>query len=307
MQSEQTGPVEVDNLVVAGTFHISLFPLHDESGEFLGLIHSVRDVSEERAMRDLMARNDRLVAMGRLAASVAHEINNPLFSIKNCLTLLDDVISGDEPSKTFLHLAKSELDRLAQTVRNLLDFVRPGEEPRAPVNLNELLEKAVFLTGKQMEYARVAVVRELAPELPLLLASGDQLTQVAINLILNAVEAMSDGGQLRIVTRAGPQWDHVEMAPGRTVDTVQMIVADTGYGIPQEHLAAVFEPFFSTKEEVKGVGLGLAISHGIIQRHGGTIEVQSEEKVGTTFVITLPLLREEEWERWERSQAASSS
>jgi two-component system NtrC family sensor kinase len=143
--------------------------------------------------------------------------------------------------------------------------------------------------------------------LPLLLASGDQLTQVAINLILNAVEAMSDGGQLRIVTRSGPQWDNVEMAPGRTVDTVQMIVADTGYGIPQEHLAAVFEPFFSTKEEVKGVGLGLAISHGIIQRHGGTIEVQSEEKVGTTFVITLPLLREEEWERWERSQAASSS
>ncbi|MGD2176914.1 MAG: PAS domain-containing protein [Anaerolineae bacterium] len=307
MQTPQATPVEVDNLVVPGTYHIALFPLHDERGEFLGLIHSVRDVSEERAMRDLMARNERLVAMGRLAASVAHEINNPLFSIRNCLTLLDDVISGDEPSKTFLHLAKSELDRLAQTVRNLLDFVRPGEEPRALVNLNEALERAMFLTGKQMEYAHVTVIRELAPDLPSLLASGDQLTQVAINLILNAVEAMSDGGQLRIVTRPGPQWDNVEMAPGRALDTVQMIVSDTGYGIPQEHLEAVFEPFFSTKEEVKGVGLGLAISHSIVQRHGGTIEVQSEVNAGSTFTITLPLLTKEEWELWESSQAASSS
>jgi two-component system NtrC family sensor kinase len=307
MQTEQTAPVEVDNLAVPGTYHISLFPLHDEHGEFLGLIHSVRDVSEERAMRDLMARNERLVAMGRLAASVAHEINNPLFSIRNCLTLLDDVIPGDEPSKSFLHLAKSELDRLAQTVRNLLDFVRPGEEPRALVNLNEALERAIFLTGKQMEYAHVTVIRELEPDLPSLLASADQLTQVAINLILNAVEAMSEGGQLRIVTRRGPRWDNMEIAPGRTVDTVQMIVADTGYGIPREQLEAVFEPFFSTKEEVKGVGLGLPISHGIIQRHHGTVEVQSEVNVGSTFTITLPLLTGEEWELWERSKAASSS
>jgi signal transduction histidine kinase len=99
----------------------------------------------------------------------------------------------------------------------------------------------------------------------------------------------------------------MEIAPGRTVDTVQMIVADTGYGIPREQLEAVFEPFFSTKEEVKGVGLGLPISHGIIQRHHGTVEVQSEVNVGSTFTITLPLLTGEEWELWERSKAASSS
>ena len=307
MRTGQTAPVEVDNLVIPGTYHLSLFPLHDEQGEFLGLIHSVRDVSEECAMRDLMTRNERLVAMGRLAASVAHEINNPLFSIRNCLALLDDVIPDDEPSRSFLHLAKSELDRLARTVRNLLDFVRPSEEPRSLVYLNQVLEKAIFMTGKQMEYAHVTIVREFTPDLPPLLASADQLTQVTINLILNAMEAMSDGGQLRIVTRPGPQWDHVEAAPERVVDTVQIIVSDTGSGIPQEYLEAVFEPFFSTKEQVKGVGLGLPISHGIVHHHHGTIDVQSEVNVGSTFTITLPLLTEEEWESWDKSKAVSSS
>jgi PAS domain S-box-containing protein len=305
LQTQQATPVEVDNLVIPGTYHISLFPLHDERGEFLGLIHSVRDVSDERAMRDLMARNDRLVAMGRLAASVAHEINNPLFSIRNCLALLDDGIA-DAASKSFLHLAKSELDRLARTVRDLLDFVHPSEEPRTLVDLNELLERAAFLTGKQMEYAGVTIAKDLAPDLPPLLASADQLTQVAINLILNGIEAMPNGGQLGVTTRRGPQWDGVNAAPGRGVDTVQMIISDTGCGIAPEHLEAIFEPFFSTKEEVKGVGLGLPISHGIVQRHHGTIGVQSQVDVGSTFTITLPLLTKEEWESWEKKAASSS-
>jgi signal transduction histidine kinase len=307
LRTQQATPVEVDSLAIPGTYHISLFPLHDEHGEFLGLIHSVRDVSEERAMRDVMARNERLVAMGRLAASVAHEINNPLFSIRNCLALLDDTVSDDESSRSFLHLAKSELDRLTRTVRNLLDFVRPSEEPRTRTNLNDALERAIFMTSKQMEYAHVTVVKELAPDLPPILASADQLTQVAINLILNAIEAMPDGGQLRIVTCPGPQWATVEAAPGRVVDTVQVIFSDTGCGIASDYLEAIFEPFFSTKEEVKGVGLGLPISHGIVQRHHGTIEVQSEVDVGSTFTITLPLLTEEEWKSWERSETVFSS
>jgi signal transduction histidine kinase len=168
-----------------------------------------------------------------------------------------------------------------------------------------VLERAIFLTGKQMEYAHVTIVRELDPNLTLLLASAGQLAQVAINLILNGIEAMPDGGELRIATRAGPQRDDVEAAVGRTVQTVQMIIADTGCGIPQEYLEAIFEPFFSTKDEVKGVGLGLPISHGIVQRHYGTIDVQSEVGVGSTFTITLPLLREEEWESWERQKTAS--
>ncbi|MGD1995633.1 MAG: PAS domain-containing protein [Anaerolineae bacterium] len=305
LETQRNTPVEVDNLAIPGTYHISLFPIYDEGGEFAGLIHSVRDVSEARAIRDIMARNERLVALGRLAASVAHEINNPLFSIRNCLTLLDDAVPDDEPSKTFLRVARSELDRLAQTVRNLLDFVRPDQEPRAPVNLNKVLERAIFLTGKQLEYARVTVVRELASDLPPLLASAGQLTQVAINLILNAIEAMPDGGQLRIVTHRGPQWDDMDVAPGRAVDTVQMIVADTGCGIPQEHLQEIFEPFFSTKDEVKGVGLGLPISHSIVQHHHGTIEVQSEVDVGSSFAITLPLLTEEEWRLWDGEDVSS--
>jgi len=307
LRTQQATPVEVDNLVIPGTYHISLFPLYGEDGEFRGLIHSVRDMSEERAMRDLMARNERLVAMGRLAASVAHEINNPLFSIRNCLALLEDAISDDEPSISFLHLAKGELDRLARTVRNLLDFIRPSEEPWAFVDLNQVLERAIFLTEKQMEYAHVTAIRELSSDLPPLLASANQLTQVAINLILNAVEAMPNGGQLRIATRPGPRWDNADVPSGRAVDTVQMIFSDTGCGIAPEHMEAIFEPFFSTKDEVKGVGLGLPISHGIVKRHHGTIEVQSEVGMGSTFTVTLPLLTEEEWESWEKLETVSSS
>ena len=215
------------------------------------------------------------------------------------------MISKDEPSRSFLHLAKSELDRLARTVRDLLDFVSPGEEPRALVDFNQVLEREIFFTGKQMEYAHVTIVRELNPDLPQLLASAGQLAQVAINLILNGIEAMPDGGELHIATRAGPQWDDVKVAPGRTVHTIQMIVADTGRGIPQEHLEAIFEPFFSTKDDVKGVGLGLPICHGIVQRHYGIIDVQSEVDVGSTFTITLPLLTEEEWESWDRQKTVS--
>jgi two-component system NtrC family sensor kinase len=307
MRAGQTTPVEVDNLVIPGTYHISLFPLHDENGEFLGLIHSVRDVSEQRAMRELMARNERLVAMGRLAASVAHEINNPLFSIRNCLALLDDAVGDDEASKPFLNLAKSELDRMARTVRNLLDFVRPGEEPRARISLSKVLERAIFLTGKQVEFADVTVVKDLAPNLPPVYASADQLTQVAINLVLNALEAMPDGGQLRLAARPGPKWDDVEAAPGLAVDTVQMIVADSGCGIAARHLEAIFEPFFSTKEEVEGVGLGLPISHSIVQRHQGTIDVESEVGVGSAFIITLPILTEEAWRSWENTEDESLS
>lgn len=282
--------IETDQLQAPGIYDIRLDPLMDNNGDLIGVIHSFRNITETRQLRNLMAQNEKLIALGRLAASVAHEVNNPLFSIGNCLTLLEDSTPSDDPNHTFIRLAQSELNRMGETVERMLDFARPTHEPREPTGINYLLTNALLLTEKHMDYSKVAAITDLVPNPPLLYASGNQLTQVFINLILNAIEAMPDGGELRVSACL------VEEG-GR--DNIELEFADTGVGIPPEHMERIFEPFFSTKQEVKGVGLGLAISYGIVKGHGGTITVSSQEGKGTTFTIRLPVLSKEEAEAWE--------
>jgi PAS domain S-box-containing protein len=291
--------IETDQLQSSGIYDIRLDPLLDATGELIGVIHSFRNITETRQLRNLMAQNDKLIALGRLAASVAHEVNNPLFSIGNCLTLLEDSTPPDDPNRTFIRLAQSELSRMGETVERMLDFARPAREPRALVEVNDLLTNAILLTEKHMDYSKVAPLTDLASDLPILYASGNQLTQVFINLILNAIEAMPEGGEMRIASRLIKEdvRDHIEME-----------FTDTGIGIPPEHMERIFEPFFSTKQEVKGVGLGLAISYGIVKSHGGSITVSSQVGKGTTFIIRLPVLSKEEAEVWEEpAEEASSS
>jgi two-component system NtrC family sensor kinase len=282
--------IETDQLKAPGIYDIRLDPLVDSTGELIGVIHSFRNITETRQLRNLMAQNDKLIAIGRLAASVAHEVNNPLFSIGNCLTLLEDASSPNDPNRTFIRLAKSELSRMGQTVERMLDFARPAREPREPVDINYLLTNALLLTEKHMDYSKVTAINDLAPDLTPLFASSNQLTQVFINLILNAIEAMPEGGELHVCSRLIKEDDR---------DSVELEFTDTGTGIPQEHMERIFEPFFSTKQEVKGVGLGLAISYGIVKSHGGTITVSSQVGKGTTFIIRLPVFSKEEAEAWE--------
>ena len=229
---------------------------------------------------------EKLTSLGQMAASIAHEVNNPLAGVLVYTQLLAKKIGGDTLSKEvaldYLSKMETELTRSSKLIRNLLDFSRQSTPSLRGVNANEVIERAFSLLSHSAQMQNVEVIRDLSPTLPEVMADFDQLQQVCTNLILNAIQAMSDGGRLTMRTSLDGN------------DQVKIEVEDTGCGISEENLKKLFTPFFTTKKEVKGVGLGLAVSYGIIQRHKGRIEVNSEEGKGTTFTIYLPLRHEEE-------------
>ncbi len=233
---------------------------------------------------------EKLGALGQLAASVAHEINNPLSGVLLYNQLLAKRISNDKFSKEnaldYLSKMESELTRTTKLVQSLLDFARQTPPKFGDVNVNDVISQALVLTTHAGEKQHIQIVKELDPTLHLIRADFSQLQQVCINLIVNAFQAMPKGGNLTLRTSANEGQIKIE-------------VQDTGCGISPENMRKLFTPFFTTKQEVKGVGLGLAVSHGIIQRHRGRIEVQSKEGEGSTFTIYLPIHREEEEEERE--------
>ncbi len=225
-----------------------------------------------------LIQSEKLAATGRLAASIAHEINNPLQAIQNCLELiLDQAEAKEAVDRAYLDVAANELERIRGIIRQMLDLYRPSQERMAAVDLNAALEGVLALMRKQLATYNVAVETHLDDAQPQIVGRGDQIRQVFINLILNAIEAMPEGGQLVVTTGQ----NHDGMV------TVQ--VADTGVGIAPENLTRIADPFFTTKS--KGVGLGLTICHEIIERHQGTWDVTSQVGYGSTFTIWLPAAR----------------
>jgi two-component system, NtrC family, sensor kinase len=229
----------------------------------------------ERSQAQLI-QAEKLAATGRLAASLSHEINNPLQAIHNCLHLVIDRSLSDEKKKYYLGLAQNEVERLMTLVQRTLEFYRPSKGHAAPTNVTRLIETVLALSNKRLEHGRIQVHTELQRDLPPLLGVPDQLTQVLLNLIINAAEAMPEGGQLMITTAALEDW-------------LTIAIQDTGPGLSPDEVARIFEPFYTTK--ANGTGLGLAVSYGIIQQHGGRIEVNSLPGLGTTFTVRLPLTR----------------
>ena len=223
---------------------------------------------------------EKLNAIGQLAASIAHEINNPLAGALVYSKLLSKKVGSDsfDKGEALSNLSKIEsaVSHCSRLVRGLLDFSRQSEPLLQPVVLSSVIDQSISLVGHQAEMKKVEVTREEASSLPMVMADAGQLQQVIINLVVNAIQAMPDGGKLTIRTSLGDG------------GYIQVSVQDTGCGIPPENLDKLFTPFFTTKEEVKGVGLGLAVSYGIIERHGGRIEVQSEVGQGSTFTVHLP-------------------
>ena len=235
--------------------------------------------------QDGLIQAEKLTSLGQMAASIAHEVNNPLSGVLVYTQLLTKKIAGDNFSKevTLNTLSKmeSELTRSTKLIRNLLDFARQSPPALREVNPNDVINRALELAAHSAELQHVRVVKELNPSLPEIMADFDQLQQVCTNLVMNAIQAMTNGGTLTIRTSADNSQLKIE-------------VQDTGVGISAENMRKLFTPFFTTKREVKGVGLGLAVSHGIIQRHHGRIEVQSKEGEGTTFTVYLPIDFQEE-------------
>ncbi len=232
----------------------------------------------ERSQAQLI-QVEKLAATGRLAASLAHEINNPLQAIHNCLHLVINRPLTDDKKKYYLGLAQTEVERLITLVQRTLEFYRPSQGRASATDVNRLIENVLALTSKRLEHGRVQVHTQLQPDLPSITAVPDQLTQVCLNLIINAVEAMPTGGTLTIVSAQRDNWLAIE-------------IQDTGTGLAPAEAARIFEPFYTTKAD--GTGLGLAVSYGIIQQHGGRIEVKSVPSQGTTFTVLLPIQSDDE-------------
>jgi PAS domain S-box-containing protein len=253
----------------------------DAKGQVTAVVSVLHDLSEireleRRRVEQQLFESEKLAAVGRLAASIAHEVNNPLEAIKNSLYLLTTSRDMEKNAK-FLEVARKETERVSHIIRQMLGFARRSGEVEW-VESNQLIEETLILVEKKMKQARVEVVRHFDPQLPKVRARADQLRQVFLNLLLNAQQAMEKGGRMTVRTSVYEQ----ALQP-----TVSIQISDTGRGISESDLARIFEPFFSTR--AKGTGLGLWVTQDIVRHHGGRIEATSEEGVGTTFNVILPV------------------
>jgi signal transduction histidine kinase len=267
---------------------VSATEIRDGRGAVIAIVSVMQDIGrlrelERRRLEQVLFDSEKLAATGRLAASIAHEINNPLEAVQNALYLLQKEFGEDATKRQYLDIAARETQRMSRILRQMLGFYRQ-QEAMGDVDLNALVEEAAGLVAKRLRERGVQVANQLDPGLPRIRASADQLKQVLLNLVLNAADSMPKGGTITVATMAGAGAE-TELF-GR--DAVQIQVRDTGEGIPDELLAQIFEPFFSTKPG-KGTGLGLWVSQSIVQSHGGTMRVRSRVGRGTTFMITLPV------------------
>ncbi len=230
-------------------------------------------VAEIERSQQRLVQSEKLAAIGRLTASIAHEVNNPLQSLRNCLDLAAREALPEERRAEYLRMAQHELEHLAAIVRQMLEFYRPEAATRQSLDANDLVRDVVLLTAAQCQERRVEVEMTLAPDLPAVWGVPYQLKQVVMNLVLNAIEAMPGGGRLSI--NSAPRGRGLELA-----------FRDTGGGIAKEEMVHIFEPFYTSKQS--GTGLGLAISYGIVAAHDGSIHVESDPGAGATFTVILP-------------------
>ncbi len=288
---------------------VNIYPVWEKSGKISKFIHISRNITkrmeeeeeitrrleqmvEERTRQlrethDKLVHKDKMASLGKLSASVVHEINNPIAGILNLILLMKRIIQENPVGKKeideflrYLILMENETRRTSRIVSYLLAFSRQNKMELKPFNLNKLIEHTLFLNSNLLKINKVKVQYRLDQDLPDLVGSEDQIQQVIMNLVSNAVESVESKGKgvLKIATKYFP-------GTGRVTAKFQ----DNGIGIPQENFTLIFEPFFTTKKQGKGVGLGLSLAYGIIQEHGGFIKVNSTIGEGTTFKIDLPL------------------
>jgi len=290
-------------------YEVNIYPIWEKDGKVSKFIHISRDITQHKREEEEITRRleqmveertrelkethkkllhqDKMASLGKLSASVVHEINNPIAGILNLIMLMKRIVEEDslgsreiDQFNQYLALMETETRRTSRIVSNLLAFSRQSKMELKRISLNRLIEQTLVLNSNLFKIDGIKVETDLDPDLPDMVGSEDQLQQVLMNLVSNAVEAMEagGGGRLRIATRHSLRDDKL------LVD-----FEDTGIGIPEANLSKLFEPFFTTKKKGKGVGLGLSVAYGIIQEHGGSIFVESKAGKGTTFHVKFPL------------------
>jgi len=269
----------------------SIFRSH--TGSLLGALLVFNDMTVLKKMEEQIRRTDRLSSIGTLSAGMAHEIKNPLVTIKTFTQLLPQQYSDADFRHTFFDLVGQEVKRIDTIVNRLLNFARPAKACLKPVSLHEIVENSLRLVEQQLLQHEIVLKRHFDAKRHIIEADAEQLNQTFINLFLNAIHAMGKGGTLTVRTLLiHPSQEIPLVSNGQNVDRIRVDIQDTGCGIAPDQLSKIFDPFFTTKED--GVGLGLSVSHGIIQEHSGMIDVESEKGKGTVFHVQFPLLQPQE-------------
>ena len=257
---------------------VSVAPLLNDAGGQQGVLGIARDITERKQLEQQVQHSERLASIGQLAAGVAHEINNPLGGILNCLYNIRKGTLTSERSQEYLHFMEDGLQRVQRIVRQLLDFSQQRELELALADLHLILDRVVVLTEHVFVERQAILRKQYDAKLPQVLVDGALIEQVVMNLVLNAVQSLQKGGYVSLETR-------------KHDDICEIIVEDNGCGIAPNVRAHIFDPFFTTKGTGEGTGLGLSVSLGIVQRHGGEMLVESEEGQGTRFTVRLPFVR----------------
>jgi len=254
----------------------------DYRGELIGKIVIFRDLTSINKYQEQLLRMDRLVSLGKLSSGIAHELRNPLAGIKTTAQALGEELTEEDPRREYLQRITKEIDRLNELLKTFFSFAKPQKLSLTPCHVRDIINEIIPFLIKEIADKGIHFEEKYDPHLPRIRADKTQMHQVFLNLFLNAIQAMPEGGNLKIgvssfVSAGGD---------GPRQNFIKAIVSDTGKGIPPHMIDRIFDPFFTTKP--KGIGLGLSIAHQIINKHGGTIKAESEWEKGTSFVITLP-------------------
>ena len=256
-------------------YSISCYPMF-ENGKVGAVVELSKDITKDINIQKTMMQQEKLASIGRLAAGVAHEINNPMTTILTTAMLMQEDMAAEDPINVELQTISDETLRCRKIVSSLLDFARQSNPVKKFQDINDIILESITLIRKQAAFQDVQINSSLSGELQLIHVDRDQIQQALINLALNAIESIEGGGEITFTTR-----------PSSAKNAVDILVSDNGKGIYREDIPRVFEPFFTTKET--GTGLGMSVTYGLIQQHGGDISLESKIGQGTSFTITLPV------------------
>ena len=251
-------------------------------GERIGKIVVFRDLTNVYKIQEEILRMDRLVSLGKLASGIAHELRNPLAGIKTTAQALGEEMAGDDSRREYLHRITKEIDRLNDLLKTFFSFAKPQNLNLVYCNIKDIINEIIPFLIKEIADKGIRFVETYHPQLPKVKVDKTQIHQVFLNLFLNAIQAMPNGGELKI--EASPAISR--STAGSKQNFIKVAISDSGRGIPPHIVHKVFDPFFTTKS--RGIGLGLSITYQIIKKHGGTIKVDSQWEKGTSFVINLP-------------------